>query len=64
MLRELADELHGPPGALDRAAKQAAGRLLDERGAITLRRSIEDVADALGVSRVTVDNDLEAIRQR
>jgi hypothetical protein len=64
MLRELEDELHGPLAALDRAAKQAAVRMLDERGAFTLRRSIEDVADALGVSRVTVYNYLEAIRQR
>ncbi len=39
-------------------------RLLDERGAFTLRKSIEDVADALGVSRITVYNYLNAVDRR
>lgn len=46
---------------LDRDGKQRAVRLLDEAGAFTLRRSVEDVADALGVSRITVYNYLNAI---
>ena len=45
---------------LDRADKQRAIRLLDERGAVTLRRAVEDVADAMGVSRITVYNYLNA----
>ena len=31
-------------------------RLLDERGAFMLRRAVEHVADAMGVSRITVYN--------
>jgi predicted transcriptional regulator YheO len=38
-------------------------RLLDERGAFQLRKSIEDVADALGVSRITVYNYLNAVNR-
>jgi len=39
---------------------QGTVRLLDERGAFQLRRSVEVVADALGVSRFTVYNYLNA----
>ena len=35
-------------------------RLLDGRGAFQLRKAVEDVADALGVSRFTVYNYLNA----
>jgi len=46
--------------ALSREDKQRAVRLLDERGAFTLRKAVEDVADALGVSRFTVYNYLNS----
>ena len=46
---------------LSREDKQRAVQLLDDRGAFTLRRGVEDVADALGVSRFTVYNYLNAI---
>jgi len=46
---------------LTREGKQRAIRLLDERGAFILRRAVEDVADAMGVSRITVYNYLNAI---
>jgi hypothetical protein len=50
---------------LSREDKQKAIRILDERGAFTLRRAVEDVADAMGVSRITVYNYLNALhRQR
>jgi len=45
---------------LSREDKQRAVRLLDDRGAFQLRRSVEEVADALGVSRFTVYNYLNA----
>lgn len=45
---------------LSREDKQRAVRLLDERGAFTLRKAVEEVADALGVSRFTVYNYLNA----
>ena len=47
---------------LSRSDKQVAVRMLDQRGAFTLRRAVEDVADAMGVSRITVYNYLNAIR--
>jgi hypothetical protein len=56
--RELGGELH----ELSREDKQRAVRLLDERGAFLLRRSVEDIADALSVSRITVYNYLNTIR--
>ena len=55
-------ELGAPLRELDRTRKQMAIRLLDERGAFLLRRSIEDIAEMLGVSRITIYNYLNAIR--
>ena len=56
---ELGDELPN----LSREDKQRAIRLLDQRGAFILRRAVEDVADAMGVSRITVYNYLNAIHR-
>ena len=56
-------ELGGPLPSLSREDKQLAVRLLDERGAFILRRAVEDVADAMGVSRITVYNYLNAINR-
>ena len=56
---ELGDRLP----ALSREDKQRAVRRLDEQGAFTLRRAVEDVADAMGVSRITVYNYLNAIHR-
>jgi predicted transcriptional regulator YheO len=53
-------ELGAPLAALSREDKQRAVRLLDERGAFRLRKAVEDVADALGVSRFTVYNYLNS----
>jgi predicted transcriptional regulator YheO len=39
-------------------------KLLNDRGAFSLRRSVEDVADALGVSRITVYNYLNAVTRQ
>lgn len=41
---------------LDRKAKQEAVRLLEARGAFSVRHGVETVAGALGVSRFTVYN--------
>jgi hypothetical protein len=62
MIAQVERELGGKLGQLSREGKQRAVRLLDERGAFTLRKSIEDVADALGVSRITVYNYLNAVQ--
>jgi hypothetical protein len=56
-------DLGGRLSALSREDKQRAIRLLDQRGAFTLRRAVEDVADAMGVSRITVYNYLNAIHR-
>jgi len=56
-------ELGGPLPTLSREDKQRAVRLLDERGAFILRRAVEDVADAMGVSRITIYNYLNAIHR-
>ena len=56
-------DLGGRLPDLSREDKQRAIRLLDERGAFILRRAVEDVADAMGVSRITVYNYLNAIHR-
>lgn len=56
-------EMGGALPDLAREDKQRAIRLLDERGAFTLRRAVEDVADAMGVSRITVYNYLNALHR-
>jgi hypothetical protein len=48
---------------LGREDKQRAIRMLDERGAFTLRRAVEDVSDSMRVSRITVYNYLNAIHR-
>ncbi|MFC7794705.1 MULTISPECIES: helix-turn-helix domain-containing protein [Streptomyces] len=48
---------HGAPLAeLDRKSKQEIVRLLEARGAFSVRHGVETVAGALGVSRFTVYN--------
>jgi hypothetical protein len=64
LIAQVERELGGPLAVLSREDKQRAVRLLEERGAFQIRKSIEDVADALGVSRITVYNYLNAIRDR
>jgi hypothetical protein len=56
LLRELATAHGGPLDELGRTAKQQVVADLDARGAFVLRKAVEDVADALGVSRFTVYN--------
>jgi hypothetical protein len=60
MIAAVESELGARLAALSREDKQRAVRLLDERGAFQLRKAVEDVADALGVSRFTVYNYLNA----
>lgn len=48
---------HGMPLAeLDRKTKQSVVRILEARGAFSVRHGVETVASALGVSRFTVYN--------
>ena len=48
---------------MSRAETRQVVRFLDQRGAFALRKSVETVADALGVSRFTVYNYLDSSRQ-
>ncbi len=63
MIESVERELGANLSDLSRTAKQWAIRLLDERGAFTLRRAVEDVADAMGVSRITVYNYLNSLHR-
>ncbi len=63
MIGAVETELGGPLATLPRERKQVAVRMLDERGAFLLRKSIEDVADVMGVSRITIYNYLNATRR-
>lgn len=56
LVADVEEQLGGPLRDLGREEKQRAVKMLDERGAFTLRKAVEDVADALGVSRFTVYN--------
>ncbi|MBH5337640.1 helix-turn-helix domain-containing protein [Streptomyces pactum] len=56
LLAEL-ERRHGMPLAeLDRKTKQSVVRILEQRGAFSVRHGVETVAGALGVSRFTVYN--------
>ena len=62
MVAQVETELGGKLAELERVEKQVAVRLLDERGAFRLRKSIEEVADLMSVSRITIYNYLNSIR--
>ena len=59
LIAEVEHDIGLPCAEMDRSQKQKTVALLNERGAFTLRKSVEDVAEALGVSRFTVYNYLE-----
>jgi HTH domain len=60
MMGAVEQELGASFAAMSREHKQLAVRMLDDRGAFALRRSVESVADAMGVSRFTIYNYLNA----
>jgi uncharacterized protein YqgV (UPF0045/DUF77 family) len=61
LIDQVERELGARLGELSREGKQRAVKRLDECGAFDLRRSTEAVADALGVSRITVYNYLNKL---
>jgi hypothetical protein len=63
LIARIEGDLGAPLNELDRVGKQVALRHLDEQGAFLLRKSIESVADTMGVSRITIYNYLNAIRE-
>ena len=62
MVDKIEADLGGELDELSRTDKQRAVRMLDEQGAFLLRKSIEDVAERMGVSRITIYNYLTSIR--
>ena len=56
-------ELGAPLATLSRPGKQQAIRRLDELGAFVLRRAVEDIAEAMGMSRITVYSYLNALNR-
>jgi uncharacterized protein YqgV (UPF0045/DUF77 family) len=62
MISAVESELGAPLAELPRVGKQAAVRMLDDQGAFLLRKAVEDVADAMGVTRITIYNYLNTIR--
>jgi len=56
-------ELGSPLPELSRPGKQEAVRRLDELGAFVLRRAVEDIAEAMGMSRITVYSYLNALHR-
>jgi hypothetical protein len=64
LIADVEGELGGRLSELPRAEKQHAVRLLEERGAFEMRRSAETVAEALGVTRFTVYNYLNRVRDK
>ncbi|TDC91183.1 transcriptional regulator [Saccharopolyspora aridisoli] len=64
LIREVETELGARLPDLPRPEKQKAVRLLEERGAFSMRKSVETVAKALGVSRFTVYNYLNRDQAR
>jgi hypothetical protein len=60
MMAAVEHELGVSLDEMTREQKQLAVGMLDERGSFALRRSVESVADAMGVSRFTIYNYLNA----
>lgn len=63
LIEAVESELGGRLPELQREDKQRAVRILEERGAFVLRRAVDDIADRMGVSRITVYNYLNAIER-
>jgi HTH domain len=61
LIGSVESDLGGRLGELPREDKQRAIRLLHERGAFVLRKAVDDIADRMRVSRITVYNYLNAI---
>ena len=56
MMHAAKREVGAEPNEWSREDKQHVVRLLEQRGAFLLRGAVDDVADAMGVSRITIYN--------
>lgn len=60
MVEQIARDMNREVNDLSRDEKQQVVRTLNERGALLLRGAVDEVADLLGVSRITIYNYLNA----
>ena len=63
MVDQIVGEMGADVDGLSREEKQQVVRLLNERGAFLIRGAVEEVADLMGVSRITIYNYLNATRR-
>ena len=63
MIDAVESELGASLADLPREGKQAAVRMLDEQGAFLIRKSVDALAQAMGVTRITIYNYLNTIRE-
>lgn len=63
MVRMAEREIGTPASSWTRAEKQRVVRMFEERGAFLLRGAVDDVAELMGVSRITIYNYLNALEQ-
>ncbi|NNC81583.1 MAG: transcriptional regulator [Acidimicrobiales bacterium] len=61
MIRSAEREIGSDSASWSREEKQRVVRMLDERGAFLLRGAVDDIAEVMGVSRITIYNYLNAI---
>jgi len=63
MIASIEKELGAPLAEMSREKKQQAVGILESRGAFRMRKSIDDVADRMQVSRITVYNYLNTVNK-
>jgi uncharacterized protein YqgV (UPF0045/DUF77 family) len=63
ILRMAEREIGTTASRWNRAEKQRVVRMLDERGAFLLRGAVDDIAEIMGVSRITIYNYLNALER-
>lgn len=63
LVTEVETQFGAPLRELNRGDKQAALVVLEGRGAFTIRNAADDLAEMLGISRVTLYNYLNAVHQ-
>ena len=61
MIRRAERELDTPAPDWDRRQKQQVVRMLEDQGAFLLRGAVDDIAEIMGVSRITIYNYLNAL---
>lgn len=64
LIEAVEEHFDAPLRRLDRQGRLSAVRLLDQRGAFNMRKSIDAIAHAMGVSRITVYNYLNEVRDQ